>query len=855
MYRWIAFIAALFVASPTYAQQPGKVQYARDVLPILSTHCFTCHGPDAKLQKAGLRLDLYETATKTLKSGNRAVVPGNIKASELIARIHAADDSDRMPPKSAKKTLTDSEKTLLKRWIEEGAEYQRHWAFVVPKRPPLPDLASGQRKLAGEWPAWTKNPIDHFLLARMAKEGLKPSPEADRYTLARRLAIDLTGLPPTIAMADRFVNDKNPDAYEKYVDALMDLPAFGERWAHVWLDLARYADSNGYATDSGRTIYKYRDWVIDSINKNMPYDRFTIEQIAGDMLPGATPDQILATAFHRNTLTNDEGGTSDEEFRCVAVVDRVNTTMQVWMGLTMACAQCHDHKYDAISQEEFFRMFAIFNQTEDSDKSDNSPNMLVITASEQKQKVELESKIAVLERTLVRADTRLDEAQAKWEADKKATDKAPAAIKKILAADAKKRSAAQMLEVTKYFRSTLAEFKATADQIAVTRKQYDAVKGVPTPIMRELSDKQKRVTKIHIRGNFLDQGKQVQPGVPALLHSLPKDQPANRLTLAKWLVSPDNPLTARVTVNRYWEQIFGLPIVESPDDFGIRGKFPTHPELLDWLAVEFSAPAQIQGVPSILKLPGGLAWDVRKLLKLIVTSAAYRQVSTVTPALIERDPENRFLARGPRFRSSAEVIRDQSLFTAGLLSAKMYGAPVRPPRPKLGLTAAFGGSTDWDTSSGEDKYRRALYTQWRRTTPYPSMTTFDAPARTVCTISRPRTNTPLQALVTLNDPAYVEAAQALGRRMVREGGATLESRLQFGFRLVLTRPARDIELKRLAELYTKALTVYAKDAKLATQMATDPLGPLPAGMQAPEMAAWSVVGNVLLNLDEAFAKR
>ncbi|MBI3823033.1 MAG: PSD1 domain-containing protein [Planctomycetes bacterium] len=832
MKRWISFIAAVpILTTPVHAQPAGKVQFRRDILPILSTHCFTCHGPDAKLQKAGLRLDLYETATKKLKTGSRAVVPGNVKESELIARVFHDDDSMRMPPKSAKKQLTDPEKALLKRWIAEGAEYQRHWAFVVPKRPALPVVKDK---------SWSSNPIDQFLITSMEKQGLKPTPEADRYTLARRLAIELTGLPPTIEMADRFVNDKSPDAYDKYVDRLLDMPAYGERWSHVWLDLARYADSNGYATDSGRTIYKYRDWVIDAINKNMPYDQFTIEQIAGDMLPNATPDQILATAFHRNTLTNDEGGTSDEEFRCVAVVDRVNTTMQVWMGLTAACAQCHDHKYDAISQEEYFRLFAIFNQTEDSDKSDNSPNMLIITAAEQKQKAELEGKIATLEKDLLKANPKFDDAQAKWEADKKATDKAPANVKKILALDAKKRNDAQMLEVTKYFRTTLPELKTTADQIVAARKQYDALKGVPTPIMKELGDKQKRVTKIHIRGNFLDQGKQVTPGVPALLHSLPKDQPANRLTMARWLVSADNPLTARVTVNRYWEQIFGLPLMESPDDFGIRGKYPTHPELLEWLAVEFSTTLQ---------------WNVKKLIKLMVTSAAYRQASTLTPALVERDPENRWLARGPRFRSSAEVIRDQSLYVAGLLSPKMYGAPVRPPRPKLGLTAAFGGTTDWDTSAGEDKYRRALYTQWRRTTPYPSMVTFDAPARTVCTIARPRTNTPLQALVTLNDPVYVEAAQALGRRMVKEGGPTIESKLQFGFRLCLTRPAREIELKRLTDLYTKAQADYAKNPKLALQMATDPVGPLPAGVQAPEMAAWTVVGNVLLNLDEAFAKR
>ncbi|MBI2804143.1 MAG: PSD1 domain-containing protein [Planctomycetes bacterium] len=844
MKRWIllASITCCYLTSAGVVRAQGRIQYARDILPILSTHCFTCHGPDAGQRKAGLRLDLADGATKKLKTGSIAVVPGKVKDSELIARIFAAEPTDRMPPKSTMKSLTESEKTLLKRWIEEGAAYEKHWAFVAPKRPVLP---------AVKGKAWVRNPVDRFLLARMEKEGLKPSPEADRYTLARRLAIDLTGLPPTISMVDRFVNDQGADAYEQYVDRLLAMPAFGERWAHVWLDLARYADSNGFATDSARTIWKYRDWVIDSINRNQPFDQFTMEQIAGDMLPGATQDQILATAFHRNTLTNDEGGTSDEEFRSAAVVDRVNTTMQVWMGITIACAQCHDHKYDPISQEEYFRMFAIFNQTEDSDKSDNRPTLVVIRASELKQKGELEATLARLEKTLLAPNRKVDEAQTKWEQDKKAISKAPAPVKKILALDATKRNATQKLEVAKYFRSILPEFKQIASQIAATRTAYDAVKGVPTPIMKELPAKQQRVTKIHIRGNFLDLGKQVKPGTPALFPSLARDQPPNRLGLAKWLVSPENPLTARVTVNRFWEQIFGLGLMETPDDFGIRGKAPTHPELLDWLSVEFSGSSPI----ALGEKPAFKAWDVKGLLRLLVTSAAYRQSSAVTPALLERDPENRLLARGPRFRSSAEVIRDQSLFVAGLLSPKRYGPPVRPPRPRLGLTAAFGGSTDWETSKGEDKYRRALYTQWRRTTPYPSMSTFDAPNRTVCTITRPRTNTPLQALVTLNDPVYVEAAQALGRRMVKEGGPTLEASLRFGFRLCLARPPRDIELKRLAQLYAKAHADFAKDPKLAQRMATEPIGPLPAGMQAPDMAAWTVVGNVLLNLDEVFAKR
>jgi hypothetical protein len=569
--------------------------------------------------------------------------------------------------------------------------------------------------------------------------------------------------------------------------------------------------------------------------------------LAGDLLPKATEEQTIATAFHRNTLTNDEGGTSDEEFRVVAVVDRVNTTLQVWMGLTMACAQCHDHKYDPISQEEYFRVFAVFNQTEDSDKSDNSPLLTSITPEQQKQKSKIETDIAALEKELQKPNASLDAKQKQWEKEVK-TDKLPANVKAILALDAAKRTPAQQTELTKYYRSVAPEWKQTQDQLGTLKKQLAAIPIVTTPVMKELPDGKKRVTKIHIRGNFLDQGKEVQPGLPGFLPPLPKDVAANRMAVARWLMSPENPLTGRVAVNRFWEQLFGVGLVDTPDDYGIRGKLPNHPELLDWLATEFAAP------PSP-KDEGGLGWDVKKLLRLIVTSATYRQSSAVTPALVERDPDNKLFARGPRFRVPAEVIRDQALFVSGLISPKMYGAPVRPPRPKLGLTAAFGGGTDWDPSPGEDRHRRALYTQWRRTSPYPSMITFDSPSRNVCTVTRPRTNTPLQALVTLNDPVYVEAAQALGRRMVKEGGATIESRLGYGFRLCLARPPQEKELRRLVALFEGARSGFAKNPQEATKLATDPLGPLPAGQDAADMAAWTVVGNVLLNLDEMFAKR
>jgi mono/diheme cytochrome c family protein len=806
-------------------QPSDRVQYAREIQPILATNCFTCHGPDDKARKGKLRLDLDAEATKELPSGDRAIVPGQPDKSELIARIFSTD-SERMPPPKSNHSLNDREKQLLKRWIAEGAVYQKHWAFLAPARPALP---------ATKKTDWAKNAIDQFILARLEREGLQPAPQADRYTLARRLAIDLTGLPPTLDSADRFINDSSTDAYEKYVDSLLGSPAYGERWAHVWLDLARYADSNGYAEDQPRVIWKYRDWVIDAINQNLPFDRFTIEQIAGDLLPSATTEQLIATAFHRNTLTNTEGGTDDEEFRVAAVIDRVNTTFQVWMGITMNCAQCHDHKFDPLTQEEYFKVYAIFNQSEDSDKPDNRPTLATPTPQQLEQKSTLENEIAALEKSLQTPE--FAAALKGWEEAASQAGKLAPKLAKILTVPEEKRTAQQRAELKKQFLATASDFKKTADQLAEAQKKLSAWKAIATPIMRELPDGQKRKTFVHVRGNFLVSGKEVGPAVPAAWHPA-EAKIVDRLTLAKWLIDPANPLTARVAANRYFEQIFGVGLVESPEDFGIRSKPPTHADLLDWLAVEFQRD-----------------WDVRRLLKLLVTSAAYMQSAQVTPALEQRDPYNLLLARGPRFRGSAEVIRDQALFVAGLLNPKIGGPPVQPPRPNLGLSAAFGGSTDWKTSTGADRYRRALYTEWRRSSPYPSMVAFDAPDRNVCAVKRPRTNTPLQALVTLNDPVYVEAAQALARRMVKEGGETTESRAAFGFRLALTRPPRSAELQRLVSLQQKARGRYAADAKAALAMATQPLGPLPEGLDAVDLAAWTVVANVLLNLDETLARR
>ena len=1126
------------------------VDFNRDIRPILAGRCFKCHGPDEGDRQAGLRLDKRDGATAA-REGIRAIAPGKPESSELLRRVRAADPSERMPPPGNGEPLDPGKIGMLERWISEGAPYARHWAFVAPSRPPVPAVRDA---------AWPRNEIDRFILHRLERERLAPSPEADRYALARRASLDLTGLPPTIDEVDELAADASPDAYERYVDRLLAKPSYGEHWARLWLDLARYADSAGYADDPPRTIWAFRDWVIDAFNEDKPFDEFTIEQLAGDLLPGGGEKALIATAFHRNTQTNNEGGTNDEEYRNVAVVDRVNTTFAAWMGSTIACAQCHSHKYDPIAQEEYFKVFAVFNETEDADRTDETPVLPLFTEADREKKGRLEGEIARLEETLRTPTPELDASQARWEAalreeiawtvvrpetaeamskkplkvvddgsilapesagkdtyrfvgtidggplaavrvealpdpslpgggpghaggnfvltgiraavrspespqvagryvrieipgpgkilslaevevyssgdnaarrgkasqkstaheghaalaidgktdgryaeamstshtettddpwwevdlgesvpvhriviwnrtdnglqkrlrdfrlqvldaerhavwekaiaehpdpsaaylpgnarqvafasahadytqpgfeagsvlrkdgekngwavggetgkaqglvlvpgkpedaprrakleveleqlskhdrhtlgrfrisvtsDSRAADAArvPAKLLAILRTGSESRPQADREALRKFFLASIApELEPARRKLADVRKELSGVRPYTTvPVFRELAGDRRRRTRMQHRGNFLDLGKEVTPGVPAVFHPLPEGAPPDRLALARWLVDPGNPLTARVLVNRYWEKIFGIGIVATSEDFGIQGDMPVHPELLDWLAVELVESG----------------WKLKPFLRKLVLSAAYRQSSRVTPELIEIDPENRLLARGPRFRLSAEEIRDQALFAAGLLSPKMHGPPVRPPQPALGLSAAFGGSTDWQTSEGEDRYRRGIYTTWRRSNPYPSMTTFDAPNREVCAVRRARTNTPLQALVTLNDPVHVEAAQALARRMMR-GGDTADSRAALGFRLVLARPPVAEELSRLAALHEDARERLGKEPERALRLATAPLGPVPDGTDAVELAAWTVVANVILNLDEALMKR
>ena len=1002
-------VASFSITAVAAAADPiASVSFNRDIRTILSNKCFQCHGPDENERQGGLRLDTLAGATSPTDSDAVAIVPGDVAKSELVARISSDDADLRMPPAVSGKKLSPREIEQLTNWVKQGAKYAVHWSYAKPVRPEIPDveqLVAEVVRLQTEQPkssrsltnpatlkSWPKNEVDHFILRRLLHEGLAPVPEADRYAIIRRLSLDLTGLPPTIEEVDAFVNDKDPKAYQNLVDRLLENKAYGEHWARMWLDLARYADSAGYADDPPRTIWGFRDYVIQSLNDNKSFDQFTIEQIAGDLLPDPTQEQLVATAFHRNTLTNNEGGTNDEEYRNVAIVDRVNTTMAVWMGTTIACAQCHNHKFDPISQQEFFQFFAFFNNSEDADRRDESPLVNVFTDEQQEQKAEATEQLAALKAKLAASTPELQAAQAQWEADIAKSDKqavtgrfvrieiagreeflslaevqafsgkenvarkgkatqssvdyngpanlaidgntngdhskgsvthtkkeknprwmvelpesvaidrivvwnrtdgtvgtrlngarvsildeeqqpaftqeivkaaasndlaigaVPADFFAIIKTAADKRDDAQKKKLANYYRSIAPMLKPLREQLAATEKQLAAIKPTTVPVMRQLAADKRRVTKIQRRGNFLDTlGEEVSEGTPVAFPPLrsrsretsgngedPKshDSGYTRLDLAYWLVDENNPLTARVIANRYWEAIFGIGIVRTSEEFGSQGDLPSHPELLDWLATELVR----------------LNWDMKAFTKLLVTSAAYRQSSAVTPELMERDPDNRLLARGPRFRLSAEMIRDQALFAGGLLSNKMYGAPVQPPQPNIGLTAAFGSGIDWKTSEGDDRYRRGLYTTWRRSNPYPSMAAFDAPNREVCTIRRDRTNTPLQALVTLNDPVYIEAAQSLARQMSATG-SSIEDKATHGFRRCLARQPNEAELTRLTNLYRKAHEVFQRDPDAAKKLATEPLGPASEGSNLTELAAWTVVGNVLLNLDEMFLKR
>ena len=1047
----LALVSAAVAANPA-----SSIDFKRDVQPIFASRCAECHGE--KKDKAGVRFDRKTTVFKGGDSGKPLLVPGKSAESLLFRKITSDDSDDRMPPKGER--LTEAQVATLRNWIDQGAPWpedgsvvRKHWAYVKPSRPALPKVSN---------PKWCRNELDHFVLARLDKEKLKPAPEADRAVLLRRVSLDLTGLPPTLEEVDAFLADSRADAYERVVDRLLASPAYGERWARPWLDMARYADTQGYEKDAKRTVWSYRDWVIQALNRNMPFDQFTIEQLAGDLLPDATQDQRVATGFHRNTMTNTEGGTDNEEFRYEAVIDRINTTFGAWMGSTINCAQCHNHKYDPFTTVEYYRVMAFLNNTEDADADDEKPTMKVFKDSEQKQKLtQLRDAEKAAEKKLndVVKSPDFQQALADWEkklSSEKATwdtldpvsykseggatlrknntksiiadgvnpsndtyivtapvgpgkltgirlealetgedkalgrhanggfvlrkfelsttpkdrkeptalsfksvsadfsqknfdvsnlltgkgdgwavetmkpenkvrrsayftleepldlpeggtlmftlrhsDKHPGAnlkrfrlyttssatisppaslpeeIRAILAVASEKRDKKQIEKLTEYYRAQDPVTKPFHEAHAAAKKAADEFdKTIPiSSVMAELA--KPRVTKRHVRGAYLNTAEELQPGTPACLQPFPAGQPTNRLGFARWVVSLDNPLTARVIMNRIWEQYFGHGIVETVEEFGRQGEAPSHPELLNWLACEFMAPkAPVKSLSgSIVKSADGATtaassndstlqrfndstiqpWDLKHMHRLIVTSTTYRQSSKVPPALAQRDPYNRLLARGPRVRLEAEMVRDQALAVAGLLSHKIGGPSVMPPQPEGIWQVVYNGET-WKTSPGEDKYRRGLYTFWRRTMPHPMMVNFDAPSREFCVLKRSRSNTPLQALNTLNDPAFIECAQAIARTVAAQPAADVKSRATLAFRLVLARAPQPKEVERLVTLFQNELKNYESDTKAAEKMATSELGKPKEPCNLAELAAWTVVANVLLNLDETITK-
>ena len=937
-----------FLLFPLFAFAKKDIDFNTQIKSLLSNRCIACHGPDEEHREAGLRLDTFEGATRDI-DGYSAIVPGNPEDSEILFRVTLEHgDQELMPPKGRGERLSEEEVALLTEWIKQGAKYDKHWSYKSPVRAEVPEK---------------EHPVDFFIDQRLKKEGLSRSEPADKRTLARRVSLDLIGLPPTLDELNEFLTDKSSDAYSNYVDRLLARSEFGEHWARMWLDLARYADSAGYADDRPRTIWGYRDYVIRAFNNNLPFDQFTIEQLAGDLLPNPSQEQLVATAFHRNTQTNNEGGTNDEEFRNVAVVDRVNTTFATWMGTTMACAQCHTHKYDPITHHEYFQVFDVFNQTQDSDKRDESPVLELKDESVEVRRESVRKQIEDQKKLISELETKpqpliykahkqsgpvmtrfvrvtnlvkqgfLHLAEVEVYEDGKNVARSgkvsqsstgfngPAKLAidgntdgdyakmsvthtnkednpwleidlgsprkvnqikiynrtdggtahrvkefQIVALDEKREpnwvqrvkktpNPDYVVSVPVSFESfspeqvrAIAQYKSEADpkELTVAQKKLkdlqnrlNGIKGPTVPIFRELAKDKRRNTFVHLRGSYLSHGDQVHAGFPTALFDAPEGVSApNRLDFAKWIMDPNNPLTPRVTANRFWEKLFGIGLVATSEEFGSQGELPSHPRLLDWLATEMIR----------------LNWDVKAFIKLLVTSETYKQSSHVTDEIAANDPANRLLSRGPRIRLSAEMVRDQALAVSGLLSSKMYGAPVKPPQPDMGLKAAFGGGIDWQTSAGEDRYRRGLYTTWRRSNPYPSMVAFDAPNREVCTVRRDRTNTPLQALVTMNDPVYIEAAQALARKMFSSGKSVAEQ-ISKGFEICLSRKPDADELNRLVALFEQIKEKYLQDQNLAKQMATDPIGPVPSGMITTDLAALTVTSNVLLNLDEILMKR
>lgn len=1031
-------LGVMMAAINVLAEEP-RLSFNRDIRPILSDTCFQCHGPDDQQRKAGLRLDRRSEAISAAESGATAIVPNDHAASELWKRITSTDTDLVMPPPSLGKKLTARQLETLKAWIDQGAPYEGHWAFQPIVRPAVPDVQETRL---------IRTPIDRFILARLEQDGMKLAAEADKSTLLRRVTLDLTGLPPTAAEHAAFLADTTPEAYEQVVDRLLASPRYGEHMALAWLDMARYADSNGFQVDSSRYQWPWRNWVINAYNRNLPFDRFTIEQLAGDLLPEPTTDQLVATGFQRNHRLNGEGGIIAEEWRVETVIDRVETTGLTWLGLTLNCCRCHDHKYDPITQREFYQLFAFFNNIAESGtlqgESKNTDPILAVPSPEQQAQLdELAAAQQTAEQHAAEARKQLPELVAAWEpkfAAQLSSEKAvwqriepqtvrslggatltqqedgtylasgknppndtyevvaplaagdfsgvllecfpdpslpeqslgrysngnfvlsgveaeitapslksplvarfikaeadysqkgweigfitkpaagkgwavdgptkkeprtalflverpltvpaeaqitvrlkhaalnqhnigrfrlsttsqppaavslkgldyPAPLRAAFATPREQRKPQQQKVIDDYFRTQVDNPVRTAEAAVTQAKQAVDAYRKQLPSVMVMREGQPRQAKILLRGQYDRPGDPVSAGLPAFLPAMPDGAPLNRLGLAQWIVSPQQPLTARVWVNRTWERLFGTGIVKTSENFGSQAEFPSHPALLDWLAAEFMQPTatpQLSGVPA-------QPWDMKAFQKLIVMSAVYRQSSRVDRTSAERDPENRLLARGPRFRLSGEVIRDSALFSSGLLVEKLGGPSVRPYMPEgvWDETSRYGDLRNYRADDGPGLYRRSLYTIWKRTAAPPSMLLFDAPSREICTVKRSRTNTPLQALSLMNEITYVEAARKLGERMLTQGGQTDAERIASGFQWVLARPAKPAEVAVLVAGLNEDRTLFEQRPDDAKQFLAVGAAPVPLNLNQAELAAYALTANVLLNLDEALTR-
>jgi hypothetical protein len=821
------WVACLLVCVPLHAADVAlppaakiKIEFARDIEPLLSKRCVVCHG--AQQQMSGLRLDQKDAALKGGKAG-ADILPGKSAESRLI-RLVAGVDQKFMPPMGAH--LTAEEIGLLRAWIDQGLEWTArapHWSFQKIQRTAAPAVRNR---------SWGRNPVDNFILARLEREGIAPSPEASKLTLLRRVSLDLTGLPPTPEQVRDYLNDNRPDAYERLVDRLLDSPHYGEKWARYWLDLARYADSDGYEKDRSRPwAWRYRHWVIDALNRDLPFDQFTIQQLAGDLLPNRNLDTLVATGFNRNTLTNREGGTDPEQFRDEQVLDRAATLGTVWMGLTVGCAQCHNHKYDPISQKEFYQLTAFFNTQEEVNIQAPLPGELgpYLAARPAYDLADYESK---LRESALHPGTHDD-----WDFAYGEVTHTVDNARKVLFLDPAKRSEVQQNAMLDVFLGSCGNLygkeHCEALRLAELRTKLNALAAKLPPVSYApvlLENDTPPKTYIHVKGDWRERGAEVQPGTLAVLPPMPAGE-TGRLGLAHWLVSPEHPLTSRVAVNRIWQEIFGRGIVFTSEDFGTQGDRPTHPELLDWLASEFMQRG----------------WSMKQMVRLLVTSSTYRQSSNARPELTAKDPENTLLARQSRIRLPAELIRDEALYDGGLLDLRIGGRSVKPPQPKGVAELSYAGSVKWEESTGQDRYRRGLYIHFQRTVPYPQLMTFDAPSASLACTRREHTDTPLQALNLMNDPVFFEAAQGLAFRIMRETKpGNFRDRLNYAYTITLGREASAREAERMGKYFDETSRNLAAKPETVTALFPNRL----EGVPQAETAAWVELSRVLLNLDE-----